>query len=182
MDKKNKNINNTLNGFSKKESPFAVPENYFNTVEDTILSKIILNQLPGELTYNVPENYFTKVEEDIFKKLSIKEQRINKVVSLKSRLLRIIPTAAAACLLLFIGLNYFSINSNSSFDNISSDDIENWLDENYTRNSTINTLEFVDADFTEETTIEDESSIADDDILEYLNTIDSTGLLTEIES
>ena len=135
MDKNIKNLNNILNDFTKKESNFAVPENYFNNLEDDILSKVIENQFPGELSYNVPENYFDTFEEDIFKKINLKEQKPTKLISLKSRLIKIIPTAAAACILLFIGFNYFSMNSTTTFENITSDEIENWLDENYLDNN-----------------------------------------------
>ncbi len=183
MNKENKHINNNLDNFSTEKNLFSTPENYFNSVEDTVLSKIIEEQLPGEFSYNVPDNYFDRLEDSLTTKLELQRKK-GKVISLKSRLLKIIPAAAAACILLFVGLNYFNISNISdsyNLDTISNDEIEKWIDENYNENAT-HSMDFVDADFTESTVIEDDSSLNDDDILEYLNSIDNSSLLTEIES
>lgn len=181
MNHNNKNIEDYLSNSFKDENQFSVPENYFDSVEDTVLSKIIEEQLPGELTYNVPEDYFDTVEASLFSKLDLPKKK-GKVISLKNRLLKVIPTAAAACILLFVGLNYFSVSKSNGLDSISNDEIETWIDENYNEYSTTHSIEFVDADFTESNILEDDSSLNDDDILEYLNSIDNSSLLTEIES
>ena len=116
-----------------------------------------------------------------YSKKSISLKKEVKVISLRSRLLKIIPAAAAASVLLFIGLNYFSFSDTASFESISSEELENWLDESYINNAS-STVNFVDADFKDSNVLEEVSSIKDEDILEYLNTIDSATLLTEIES
>lgn len=182
MSNNNKNIEDYLSNNFKDENPFSVPENYFESVEDTVLSKIIEEQLPGEITYNVPENYFDIVEDSLFTKLDLQKKNV-KVISLKDRLLKIIPAAAAACIIIFVGLNYFSVSNSNNLDSISNDEIEIWINENYNEYSTSHSIEFVDADFTESSNIlEDDSSLNEDDILEYLNSIDNSSLLTEIES
>ena len=84
-------------------------------------------------------------------------------------------------MLLFIGLNYFSTNEKISFETISTEELELWFNESNLENDAINLLEFVDTDLNNNT-IEDDTSINDDDILEYLNTINNSTLLTEIES
>lgn len=181
MNRDNKNIETYLNYISKDENQFSIPENYFDSIEDNVLSKIIEEQLPGELTYNVPDNYFEGFEDKLFSNSEFIKKE-TKVISLKSRILKFIPTAAAACMILFVGFNYFSTTKSNSIDSITSDDLELWIEDNYNDYSTVNLIEFVDADFTEKNIIEDDTSINDDDILEYLNTIDSNSLLTEIES
>ena len=179
MNRDNKNINDYLNDISKDKNQFSIPENYFNSIEDNVLSKIIEEQLPGELNYNVPDDYFESFEATLFSNSEFSKKEI-KVISLRSKILKFIPTAAAASMLLFVGLNYFTLVNSSSDDSITSDDLELWMDENY--NDYSNSIEFVDTDFTEDTRIEEETSIEDEDILEYLNTIDNSSLLTEIES
>ena len=179
MNNDNKNINDYLNNIPKDKNQFSVPENYFNSIEDSVLSKIIEEQLPGELNYNVPDNYFENFEDILFSNSEFSKKEV-KVISLKSKILKFIPTAAAASMLLFVGLNYFTVaKSNNS---ITSDDLELWIDESYNDYSTSNSIEFVDTDFTDSTILEDDSSFEDEDILEYFNTIDNSSLLTEIES
>jgi hypothetical protein len=177
MNNDNKNINDYLNNIPKDKNQFSIPENYFNSVEDSVLSKIIEEQLPGELNYNVPDDYFKNFEDTLFSNSEFSKKEV-KVISLKSRIIKFIPTAAAASMLLFVGLNYFSVVKSN--DSITSDDLELWIDESY--NDYSNSIQFVDTDFTDNTILEDDSSFEDEDILEYLNTIDNSSLLTEIES
>lgn len=181
MNRDRKNIEDYLNNIPMGENQFSVPENYFNSIEDSVLSQIIEEQLPGKLTYNVPDTYFENFEDNLLSKSEFSKKE-TKVIRLKSRILKIIPTAAAACMLLFIGLNYFTITKPSDIDSISSDDLELWIDENHIDYSTVNAIEFIDTDFTESNIIEDDSSLEDEDILNYLNSIDTSNLLTEIES
>jgi hypothetical protein len=181
MNRDTKNIEAYLNNITKDENQFSVPENYFNSLEDSVLSKVIEEQLPGELTYNVPDDYFENFEETLFSNSEFSKKEV-RVIHLKSRILKMIPTAAAACILLFVGFNYFSVTDKNKFDVISSDDLELWVDENYNNYTTTNNIEFVDTDFIESNILEDDTSLNNEDIFEYLNTIDSSSLLTEIES
>jgi len=179
MNKDRKNIEAYVNNNPMGENQFSVPDDYFNAIEDNVLSKIIEEQLPGKFTYNVPDNYFENFEERLFSNAEFSKTP-TKVISLKSRILKYIPTAAAASILLFIGLNIFT--AKDPFNTISTDDLDSWFDENYIDYSTVNTIDFVDTDFTERNILEDDISLEDEDILEYLNTIDTSNLLTEIES
>ncbi len=181
MNRNRKNIEAYLNSNSMDENQFSVPENYFNSIEDSVLSKIIEEQLPGKLTYNVPDNYFESFEDRLFSNTEFPKKE-TKVIRLKSKILKMIPTAAAACMLLFIGLNYFSNTEKITFETISSEELELWFNDSNFEENSINLLEFTDADFTDTDILEDDTSINDDDILEYLNTINNTTLLTEIES
>ena len=181
MSKDNQNIENYLNNISKGENQFSTPENYFNTIEDNVLSKIIEEQLPGKFTYNVPDEYFENFEDNLLSNSKFPKKEV-KVISLKSRILNSIPTAAAACMLLFVGLNYFTTGKTTSFDTISSEELELWFNNSNLEENSRNLLELVDVDFTDTDIIEDDTSINDEDILEYLNTINNSTLLTEIES
>ena len=181
MNKDNKNINDYLNNISKGENEFSTPENYFNSIEDSVLSKIIEEQLPGKFAYNIPEKYFEDFENSIFSNSEFSKKE-TKVVRIKSKILKLIPTAAAACMLLFVGLNYFITDKTTSFDTISSEELELWFNNSNLEENSRSLLELVDVDFTETDIIEDDTSINDEDILEYLNTINNSTFLTEIES
>ena len=180
MRKSNQNNKNLIEGISN-DTGFNTPLNYFDDLEDTIISKIREEHIPDEVSFLAPNDYFSTFDEELLSKIEFPQKDV-KVISLKSRFLKIIPTAAAACMLLFIGLNYFSTNEKISFETISNEELELWFNESNLENDAINLLEFVDTDLNNNNTIEEDTSINDDDILEYLNTINNSTLLTEIES
>ena len=179
MNTKNKNSLDYIKSITQNKTGFSTPENYFDTVENTVFSKIKEQSFSKENAFTTPKDYFDNFENSLFDKINFPKKEV-KVISLKSRLLKIIPAAAAASVLLFIGLNYFSFSSTPSFESISSEELETWLDDSYVDNA--ETLEFLDEDFDNSNLLEEDTSIEDEDILEYLNTIDNTSLLTEIES
>tara|TARA_R110002124_G_scaffold88041_1_gene226241 strand:- start:9157 stop:9699 length:543 start_codon:yes stop_codon:yes gene_type:complete len=180
MDIKNKYSLKYIKSTTQNKSGFSVPENYFVSIGETVFSKISEQSFSKENAFTAPKDYFNNFEDRLLTKLDFPKKEV-KVISLKSRLLQIIPTAAAASVLLFIGLNYFSFFNTTSFDSISADEIEDWLNEGYI-NHAASTVNFVDADFKDSNALEEDTSIKDEDILEYLNTIDNATLLTEIES
>ena len=180
MDTKNKNSLDYIKSITQNKNGFSTPENYFDSVEDTVFSKIKEQSFSKENAFTAPKDYFEHFEDSLFEKINFPKKEV-KVISLRSRLLKIIPAAAAASVLLFIGLNYFSFSDTASFESISSEELENWLDESYINNAS-STVNFVDADFKDSNVLEEDSSIEGEDIFEYLNTIDSSTLLTEIES
>ena len=180
MDTKDKNSIDYIKSITQIKSGFSAPENYFDSVEDSVFSKITEQSLSKESAFTAPKGYFNHFEDSLFTKINFPKKEI-KVISLKSRLLKVIPAAAAASVLLFIGLNYFTFSNSVSFDSIPSEEIENWLDDSYINNAS-STVNFVDADFKDSNVLEEVTSIKDEDILEYFNTIDSTTLLNEIES
>lgn len=180
MNTKNKNSLDYIKSITQNKNGFSTPENYFDSVEDTVFSKIKEQSFSKENAFTAPKDYFENFEDSLFEKINFPKKEV-KVISLRARLLKVIPAAAAASVLLFIGLNYFSFSDTASFESISSEELENWLDESYINNAS-STVNFVDADFKDSNVLEEVSSIKDEDILEYLNTIDSATLLTEIES
>lgn len=182
MPKENKNMfNNTDRKTPQKQHGFSVPTNYFDTVEDQLFANLATSEFPKETGHQIPNNYFSTVEETIFSRLDLSKKEV-KVISLRSRILSYIPTAAAASVLLFFGLNYLTLTNTTSFENISSTELENWIDESYlTLHPESFNAQFVDADFTETSLLEDELTLTDEEIFEYLNTIDNSVLLTEIE-
>ncbi|APG64240.1 hypothetical protein LPB136_02150 [Tenacibaculum todarodis] len=160
------------------ENGFSTPENYFEGIEDAVFTTLSSEIIPNEHKLEVPSNYFETLEDRILAKVSI-EKKETKVISLRERMLQIIPTAAAASVLLFIGLTYFS-NSTVTFDDITITDIDFWYDNNNENISSSDlAMVFEASDFEEN--ILSENSIEEDSLEEYLNAVDPSTLLNEIK-
>ena len=129
MNRELENSVNYISNKTQKKSGFSAPENYFDSVEDSLFSKLSEQKFPSKSGHSIPEKYFENIDEVIFSKIEF--PKTPKVISIRSRIIKYIPTAAAASLLLFFGLNYFALTNSNSFDDISPDDIENWLDNGY---------------------------------------------------
>lgn len=182
-------VKHSINYISQKtggETGFSIPENYFDTLEDVILSKTVIPQPSKEnKSFNVPEHYFSTLEDNILSKVSLNEKKATqkeaKVISFFNRLQKVIPYAAAASVLLFIG-TYFLYNYNSSivFEDITITDVETWFDTGYgTTNNTemAMVLEASDFDDTELFSV----TLNNEAIENYLNTVDTNLLLNEIQ-
>lgn len=178
MDKELKNKIEYINQKAGKKTMFSIPENYFEGIEDTILSSIVTKKLPKGNLYKTPSNYFNTVENDILTKLSIETPKEVKVISLYKRVLQFIPVIAAASVLLFIGLNYFNTSSTYSFDDITQADIASWYENGYGSTNNVELATILDfSDFDEDIL----ASINDENLEDYLNTIDNSTLLNEIQ-
>lgn len=129
MENKIKNSEEFLNSVTNKSTGFSTPKNYFSSVEDKFSTFLIEDKLPKENGFTTPTNYFNNLEDVILKNTSPKKEV--KVISLKSRILKYIPIAAAASVALFLSINYSSIfNTEVSFDNLAESDIESWVMDN----------------------------------------------------
>lgn len=143
-----------LSEISLNKSGFEIPENYFETIENAVLSELNVDTIQSKTTketFTTPENYFDSIEDLVITKLksevihknienSIPENYFEsveetvlakisvspKVISLKTRLIKYIaPVAIAASLLLI-----FVLNNNStkvSFDSLTFNEVENWI-------------------------------------------------------
>jgi hypothetical protein len=179
MENEIKNSEMYINKKVGKETGFSTPSNYFDDLEDAILGKVFEDKLPNETGFKVPENYFKTLEEDILNKVSSSKKE-TKVISLRERVLKIIPFVAAASIVLFIGLNSFVFETNDEFtlDSLSENDIEYWLESN--------TLNSDDMATVLQDDIEEENGfyfmdIEDESIEEYMNTVGDDSLLEEID-
>lgn len=82
---------------SKKHIPaFKVPEAYFDKLEDRIMQKVSMEQLPKETGMQVPSNYFEQLEARIIANTSssVSTKHKPKVIRLK----KWYYVAAAACI------------------------------------------------------------------------------------
>jgi len=167
-----------INNKVGKKTGFSAPANYFDTLENSIESILAEEKFAKDSGFKIPKNYFDDLENNILAKIS-SEEKETKIISFKERVFKLIPIAAAASIVLFIGLNSFVFNTSDelTMDSLSNNDIEYWLDSN-TFHSTDLTTEYED-DILEEndflfTDIKDES------IEDYINSIDNSSLLNEL--
>lgn len=174
-------IKHSVNFINKKvgnKNSFSVPNNYFKDLEDDFFVKITENNFSKEIGFISPDSYFDSLEDVIINKVTSEENK-TKVISLKQRVLKVIPLVAAACVILFIGLNSFNLGNNNAItlDSLSDDDIEYWLESN---NLNSNDIAIV---LEEEILSENDFSmtfIEDKDLEDYMNSIDSNLIFEDI--
>ncbi|GFD76783.1 hypothetical protein MHM83_15640 [Tenacibaculum sp. Mcav3-52] len=177
MNKKNKHTINFSSLKAGKNCGFSIPQNYFEEIEEKINTSIFIDSLPKKKTFNTPDDYFDTIETQILSKLVTEQTTETKVISLRKRILQYIPLAAAASVLLFIGFNYFNTQK-ITFEDITITDIESWYENGYgdidnnELAATLNTSE-LDEDIL--------ASISDETLEDYLNSVDTTTLINEIE-
>ncbi|MDN3619064.1 hypothetical protein QWY81_06285 [Polaribacter undariae] len=178
MENKIKNSEEYLNSILGKKNSFSLPKNYFDTIEDAVETKLAEENLTKENGFATPDNYFKNLEDNILSKVSAPKKEA-KVISFKERILKIIPIAAAASIILFIGLNSFEFNKTEelTIDSLSDDDMEFWLN-----STTIHTNDIaivLENDLLEESDFYF-SSLEDENIEDYINSIDNTSFFNEI--
>lgn len=174
MNKETKHSIDFIHQKVGKYSGFSIPENYFSDVEKEIQSSSFLHSLPKEKGFTTPSNYFDNVNDVIFNK-TIKNNT-SKTIWLQKQAVKFAPIAAAASVLLFIGINYFA-SQKLTFDDITIDDIASWYDYGY--------VDITDSEIASTLTaqeLEDEllTSITNENLEDYLNSVNTSTLLTEI--
>ncbi len=175
MNKDLKHSIDFINNKAGKKTGFSLPENYFEEMEEAFFSSETTVVISKENIFKTPANYFDTVEENILTKLKVAPKEV-KVISLYKKVLDFIPIAAAASVLLFIGLNYLTYSSKDSFNTITQADIASWYENGY-GNTDINELAII----LEPSDFEDNilPLINDENLEDYLNTIDSSTLINE---
>ncbi|ARV14547.1 hypothetical protein [Polaribacter sp. SA4-12] len=178
MENKIKNSEEYLSSILGKKSGFSIPKNYFSTTEDAIEAKLAEETFTKEKGFTIPDSYFKELENDILAKVTSTKKE-TKVISFKERVLKFIPIAAAASVILFIGLNSFVFNKTEelTLDSLSDVDIEYWLDSNTLNTNDVTLIlqdDVLDDDDFYFATLEDEN------IEDYINSIDNSSILEEL--
>ena len=104
-----------------KHSGFKTPENYFNTLEDQIMSQINLKELSPTSGFKTPDDYFNTIEKRILQQT--KQQP--KVIKLFNKKTVIMVASAAAVIVLFFNLNLFK--NQVTFDSLDTEIVENYI-------------------------------------------------------
>ena len=165
-----KNIAPKLSELKSLKTGFVVPNEYFESFENKLISKI---HLGIKNTNDIPEGYFDTIEDRVFEKIKKEE---SKVISLKSRFVKIAaPIVVAASILLLITLQLFNRNQEDLFANLETSEIETWIINGDLDLSTFEiTSVYSDANFEN---LELYDSYSDDDLIKYLDDIDIESLL-----
>jgi hypothetical protein len=167
MDNELKNSEDFIRELTSK-SGFSTPTDYFDQVEDRFSSKLREEALPKNHGFKVPDAYFNGLEDAILAKV-VKQP---KVISLRKRIIKMIPAAAAASVALFLALNFISFE-----EEVTTQEIENWFKNDIYRISSDDiTIAFEDIDLSDEESV---SSLNMDEIENYLENIDTSPLLNE---
>ncbi|MBB3122574.1 hypothetical protein FHS04_000062 [Mesoflavibacter sabulilitoris] len=149
-----------------KQSGFKTPDNYFNTIEDQIMSQISLEKIDKNSGFKVPDNYFDTIEDNILSKT--KEIKIFKLFNKKT----IVTVASiAAMFVLFFNLNPFK--TQVTFDNLDTDTVEAYILNEVELNDISNLIE---TDQLSQTDFIDYNGISIDN---YLDDIDLEDFLDE---
>ena len=172
------------NNISKKQSGFKVPKAYFESFEERMLKKISKKQentqtaLPTHSGFEIPEAYFNTLEK------SILDQTVHlnkgKLVNLwYNRIAKI----AAVLLILFTVYGILNIgkpiaDSGDNFSNISTDDLELYIENNILPYSEMRNLFVTDNEF--DVAENNMNELNREVILKYLdNELDDLDLLDE---
>lgn len=176
-----KNSENFIYSVSKKKMGFKTPKGYFNSLETKINKSVLAQEFltVTENAFKVPNTYFNTLETAILKKTTLKTSA--KKVSIKQKIIKLIPFAAAASIVLFIGLNtsFFSTNNSINFNELTAAEIESWLlidTENTIEQVFFENEEYIETDETPFITTE----ISIEEIESYLN--EEEGLLLFLEN
>ncbi|MFK5957687.1 MAG: hypothetical protein QM495_02340 [Lutibacter sp.] len=188
-----------LSEISLKKTGFEIPNKYFDTIEDTVFTKLKIENLQKYSTkkrFKTPENYFNSVEDIVIAKLKAEAIQIEnkstlevpkdyfnsidenvftkikseaKIISLKNTLTKIIFPITIAASLLLI----ITLNTNKdliSFGSLATTDIENWIE-----NGNIDIDDLTIASIYSDIELNNDNyalSISDEEVIDYLNNED----------
>jgi len=142
-----------------KNAGFKTPKNYFKSIEDSIMTQILLKDKIDDTGFKSPENYFDSLEDTVLK--NVKHQP--KVITLfRKRNLYYISSIAASLILMF---SIFMKKDTLSFDDLEVASIENYL-----YNEEIDSYEIASLLTEEELSTDNfiESELSEDVIQDYL--------------
>lgn len=107
-------MNNGTEPNNIKNTPFIIPDNYFDKLEDSILQKTLGQEEPKKiLPFSTPDDYFIHLEENILKKnIQENKKQKGKIISLFTKRTYII--SAAACLIIAVTIAFYALTSNNT--------------------------------------------------------------------
>lgn len=145
-----------------ENSGFKVPEDYFSSLEDSVLTKFKSDSCSERSGFKTPSGYFTD-----FKLETPSEEKSVKIIPLKEWT----KWMAAASIVAFAIIGAIYIDSISPTKNIQFSDLDKDMIERYLEEHLETPEEFIDYENTSVKNIVEQNmiSLKDKDILEYLN-------------
>lgn len=163
------------NYYTYHENNFKVPDGYFDSIESSVLKKLNESEIVTKDSFIIPNNYFDSVEVNVFGKINTSSKTQKKIGFLKSiSFSKIIPISIAASFALLVGLLFYN-NSTPSFNSIAQNDIEFWLENNIQ-----DVDSYLIADVYSNISINETYFLEDNDLLNYLENIDSESIIDEL--
>jgi hypothetical protein len=153
---------NKSNNIQDKKSGFKVPENYFDSLENSVLDQIKSKEISKKTGFKTPQNYFS----EFTVKLPVEKEE-TKVIALNSWT----KWVAAASIIAVSILGALYIDSISPKKSLQFSDLDNDMIEQYFEYNLDSQDELIDLENTSikgnlDTNI---SKLNDQDIIEYLN-------------
>ncbi len=173
MSDENTHIDEILRSKIGSEHSFKVPSGYFESLEPTIMGRLIAETSNKQRDPSViPHNYFDTIEETVMDR--IRNEKINttpirtlNTLKKRKRLIGIISIAASILLLFSIFPLNSNTNNNYDFSNLSVDEIILWMEQHEEEFSNTEI-----ASVYEKTAIDkdiESYNIPEDEIINYLN-------------
>ncbi|MCL6265548.1 hypothetical protein [Flagellimonas myxillae] len=155
-----------------KKNKFKTPEGYFENFHDRLMDKIHSEEnpqseslIPKSDGFAVPEAYFEDITPALIAKIEAKDTKVISINSYKKYYYSI--AAVAAVLLLFFGLTWNS-NSEITFDDLASSEIDAYLESTEFSLSSYEIAEVV-ADENLELFDMLDNTLGEENIMEYLD-------------
>lgn len=114
---------NKKNLHNIKKPGFNVPKDYFNNLEDVILSEAKLKETLSSSGFKTPKDYFETLEAVVMEKVTKEES--SKVISLFSKKNLVYASSIAAAILLLFNLSIFQ--TDSGWSNLDTETVENYM-------------------------------------------------------
>lgn len=106
---------------NSKHSGFRVPQDYFDSFDEQVMSHIRLKDTTDHTGFSVPDYYFETLDD----KIMAKTKTSGKVISLFSRKSVLYISSIAASLILV--LNVIDFGSKTSYDTLSLETVEDYI-------------------------------------------------------
>ncbi|CAH8290639.1 hypothetical protein EV196_107151 [Mariniflexile fucanivorans] len=107
-----------------KEAGFKVPKDYFESLEDIVLSEVKLQETISKPGYKVPDHYFNSLEDKIIN--AVQPQKDTKVIKLITWQKASYAAAIAASFILIINI-FFNKTEHITIETIEIASIENYI-------------------------------------------------------
>ena len=153
------------------DSGFRTPSNYFEALDNIILTEAKLKNNLNTSVFKTPQHYFKDVEDDILD-LTVRKREAKVIPLITKRIILYTSTVAAAVIIVF-NLNLFK--NSVTFDALETEAVDSYII-NETDLSELAML-FNDTELTESNFIDIE--INDDTLDSYIDSLDETELILE---
>ncbi len=152
-------------------SGLNTPTDYFEGLEDVILNKAKLNDKVSDTGFKVPEDYFETVEDTIIKTT----KQAPKVISLFSKKTLLYTSSIAAAVALFFSLSIFGEGDTLSYADVDTEQLDSYV-LNETQATDIAAL-FTETEL--ENTNFIDYNLSDDTLDSYLEDLDENELILQ---